>query len=255
VNAEARLRPGEFVRGSLRIAGRELAASFDGGIAPIYAIAFALLANSIFMNEFFLGGTARMTGYFDLLPLLLAFFLPAVSMRLWAEERKSRTLEWLLTLPVSPLQAVLGKFAAALGIYATLLATSLTIPIMLVALGEPDLGEIAGGYVGLVLLGALFLALGGLLSALTSDQIVAFVTSVLAAFALVLLGREEVVGVLDGLFPSLRLGSVCAAWLAALPRYESFVRGVIELSSSLYFLLATALLLGGTALVLERHRG
>src|SRR5262245_2303403 len=125
-----------FARGARLVAARELGAAFDSGIATIAAVTFTLLANSIFMNEFFLTGTLDMTSFFDLLPLLLAFFLPALSMRLWAEERKSRTIELLFTLPIRPLQAVLGKYLAALALYGLFLACTLPLPVMLLSSEE-----------------------------------------------------------------------------------------------------------------------
>lgn len=250
----SRLGPRELIDGALIIARRELGAYFDSAIAYVYTIAFCLLANSAFMNEFFLTGTVDMTGYFDLMPLLFAFFIPAVTMRLWAEERKSRTVELLLTLPIRPLQAVLGKFVAALALLALFLASSAPIVIMLCALGEPDLGRIAAGYAGLALLGGFLLAVGMLLSALATDQIVAFVTSTLVGFFFVLSGDERVVAVLDGLAPALGAGTFLFESISVLPHYESFVRGLIELSSVTWFLLMTAAPLWISALVLERNR-
>ncbi len=254
LGASNRLSPGELVAGTLVIAGRELAAYFDSAIAYVYTIVFALLANSIFMNEFFLTGNVDMTRYFDVMPLLLAFFIPAVTMRLWAEERKQRTVELLLTLPIRPMQAVLGKYLAALGLFALFLASSLPIVVMLAILGDPDLGLIVSGYLGLALLGSLFLAFGMLLSALSSDQIVAFVTSTMVAFLFVLSGNERVVTVLDGLFPKLGLGTLFYESVSVMPHYESLVRGVIELSALVWFGLIVALFLWTCALVLERNR-
>jgi ABC-2 type transport system permease protein len=236
------------------IAGRELAAYFDSAIAYVYTIAFALLANAIFMNDFFLVGRAEMTPFFDLLPLLLVFFLPAVTMRLWAEERQKRTIELLLTLPIRPLQAVLAKYLAALGLYALFLATSLPIPIMLVALGEPDLGRIAAGYLGLGLFGAAFLALGMFTSALTRDQIMAFVLATVAGFLLVLSGDERVVTVLDGLAPERAVGSWVYEHLSVLPPYERLVNGLVELSAVLFFAGLAATFLVANAVLLEVRR-
>ena len=233
---------------------REAAASLDVGISYVTTIAFALLVNSIFMNQFFLSGTVDMTGFFEFLPLALAFFLPAISMRLWAEERKQRTVELLLTLPIRPAQAVLGKYFAALLQYALFLACTLPIPIMLEVLGDPDRGLIFAGYLGLLGFGALFLALGSLLSALSKDQIVAFVVTTTLGYVLVLSGNEDVVSILDGLFPSLRIGSGLRNTLSVMPHYEAFVRGVIQLSSLIYFIGASALLLWTCGLVLERNR-
>ena len=125
---------------------------------------------------------------------------------------------------------------------------------MLEVLGDPDRGAILSGYLGLAAFGALFLALGGLCSALARDQIVAFVTSTLVGFALVLTGEERVAGVLDGLFPALALGSFLRENLSVLPPYGEFVRGIVRLSAVAYFGLLSGLALWATALVLERDR-
>lgn len=236
------------------IARRELASYFDSAIAYVYVVACVVLANSIFMNEFFLAGAADMSAYFDLLPLLLPFFLPAISMRLWAEERKQRTLELLLTLPIRPLQAILGKYAAALALYGLFLAGSLPIVAMLFALGDPDPGLLAGGYLGLVLFGALFVAFGAFLSALSGDQIVAFVTSTALGFAFVLTGHDRVVAVLDGLAPGWAPGSLLYESFSVMPHYDACVRGVVELSSLVYFGALSAVFLWATGFVLERYR-
>ncbi len=243
-----------FVSGVLTLAGREVRAIFDSKIAYVYAIAFALLANSIFMNEFFLAGRADMGPFFAGLPLLLCVFLPAVTMRSWAEETKSRTVELLLTLPIRPIQAVLAKFLAALVLYGVFLACSLPIPIMLFVLGDPDPGRILGGYLGAFGLGALLLAGGMFFSSLTSDQIVAFVLSALFGFALVLLGDERVVATLDGLVPGMAPGSFLYESLSALPPFEDLVRGVLSLSAVAYFAFGTLLFLVATAFCLEKNR-
>lgn len=249
-----RLTPGQMVSGTLVVARRELGAYFDSAIAYVYTIAFALLANSVFMNEFFLTGTVDMTGYFDQMPLFFAFFIPAVTMRLWAEEKKQRTVELLLTLPIRSMQAVLGKYLAAMVLLALFLASSLPIVVMLFALGSPDLGLIAAGYAGLLLFGGFLLGIGMLFSALSSDQIVAFVVSTLVGFLFVLTGDERVVAVLDGLFPALGIGTFLYESFSALPHYDGFVRGVIELSSVVYFALMTFAPLWIAALVLEKSR-
>jgi ABC-type transport system involved in multi-copper enzyme maturation permease subunit len=249
-----KLSPGELLQGTLIVARRELGAYFDSSIAYVYTIAFALLANAVFMNEFFLTGTVDMTGYFDRMPLFFAFFVPAVTMRLWAEEKKQRTIELLLTLPLRPFQAVLGKYLAALALFALFLASSLPIVVMLLVLGEPDLAQIACGYLGLLCLGSFFLGFGTLFSALSSDQIVAFVTSTLAAFAFVLSGDERVAAILDGLAPKLGAGTFLYESFSALPHYESFVRGMIALPALVYFGLMTLAPLWTSALVLEKNR-
>ena len=242
-------------RSTRAIFAREVGAIFDSKIAYVYAIAFALLANSIFMNEFFLVGLADMTPFFETLPLLLCVFLPAVTMRSFAEESKTRTIELLLTLPIRPLQAVLAKFGAALVLYAVFLACTLPIPFLLFRLGDPDAGRLLGGYLGAFGLGSVILALGLFVSALTSDQIVAFVLTSLVAFALVLVGNERVAAILDGLAENFSAGTFLLERVSLLPPFEAFVRGILELSSVAYLGGATLLFLLGAAFHLERKRG
>ncbi|RKY17049.1 MAG: ABC transporter permease [Planctomycetota bacterium] len=242
------------LEGVLVIAGRELGNYVDSKIAYVYAVAFVVLANSIFMNEFFLTGTVDMSGFFDLMPLLLPVFLPAVTMRLWAEERKQRTIEMLLTMPIRPGQAVLGKYLAALALFGLFLLGSLPIAVMLFALGDPDPGLIFSGYLGVFLFGAMLLALGTFLSALSSDQIVAFVTTTVAGFLLVLSGDDRVVAVLDGLFPGAELGTRVYESFSSAPHFDAFVRGVVGLPALVYFTGLSALFLWICALVLERQR-
>lgn len=250
----ARLSPTDIFAGIGFIAGREIGAYFDSSIAYVYTIAFVVLANAIFMNEFFLTGTVEMTYFFDLLPLLLVFFMPAITMRLWAEEKKTRTIELLLTLPIRTMQAVMGKYLAALALYGLFLLGSLPIPIMLIALGDPDIGLIVSGYLGLILFGALFLSFGMFLSALSSDQIVAFVLSAIVGFAFVLTGLDQVVAVLDGLFPAVNLGTILYENFSVMPHYDSMVRGAVELGGLLYFVLLSAVFLWLNAQLLERQR-
>lgn len=252
--ASPRMHPGEFVAGVRNVASRELGAIFDSSIAYVYIVAFAVLSNSIFMNEFFLAGRVDMTGFFERMPLLLGVFLPAVTMRLWAEERKQRTLELLLTLPIVPLQAILGKFIAAFVLLCVFLGLSLPIVVMLAVLGQPDFGLIAAGYLGVLFLGSLFLAGGMFLSALSGDQIVAFVLATVLCFVLVLSGNDKVVAVLDGLAPSLSPGTFLRETVSVAPSFESFVSGTVDLASVVYFGFFSAAFLWLNAVVLERTR-
>lgn len=243
-----------FVAGIRIIAGRETAAYFDSKIAYVFGIAFVVLANWLFMSRFFLTGLVDMTAFFDSMPLLLPFFIPAVTMRLWAEERKSRTIELLLTLPIRPLQAVLGKFLAALLLFALALAGTLPIVVMLLYLGDPDLGLILSGYLGLFLMGGMFLSVGLFLSALSSDQIVTFVLSSLACLLFVGTGNEWAVALLDGLQPALSVGTFLYESFSVIPHYDAFVRGLIGLPALIYMLGLSALFLWISAQVLERVR-
>lgn len=241
-----------FVAGVRLVAGRELRAYFDSPIAYIYAAVFLVLSGTTFMNSFFLEGVVDMSPYFEVLPFLLIPFVPAITMRSWSEEHAQGTVELLLTLPLEPLQAVVGKYAAALVYYLVVLAGSLPIVIMLVWLGQPDLGLILSGYLGALCLGALFLAFGQLLSSLTHNQIVAFVLAALLAFLLVFSGHVRVVEVVDGLAPSWQPGTWLADSVSCLPHYQAFVDGIVGLDHTLYFLLMSAFFLWMTQVGLRR---
>jgi ABC-2 type transport system permease protein len=249
-----RLSPREAATTAALVARREVAAYFDSNIAYVYTIGFVVLASSMFMNDFFLTGTADMTPFFDLLPLLLAVFIPAVTMRLWAEERKHRTIELLLTFPITPREAVLGKYLAAVSLYGLFLVGSLPIVVMLYALGDPDGGLIASGYIGLLFLGGQLIATGMFCSALSRDQIVAFITASLCAFAFVLSGNDRVVEVVDGMAPTLAAGTLIRDALSIAPHFDAFVRGSIELSSVLYFCGMSVAFLWMTTIVLTQDR-
>lgn len=233
---------------------RELSGWFDAPIAWL-AVAAALFAStSWFMNGFFLAGRLDMTPFFEGLPLCYLLFIPALAMRQWSEDLRTRTFELWMTLPLRPAQVVLGKYLAACVVLALFLAGTLGIVALLCALGEPDLGRIACGYAGAFLLGALLLALGQLCSALTADQVLAFAAAALASALLLESGDERVVAVLDGWSPALGLGSALARWFSALPHYAAFTAGRIPLASALYFAALSAACLAINGLVAARAR-
>ncbi len=250
----SRLTPIEFAAGTRIIFSRELAAYFDSPIAYIVGAVFLVLSCTIFMNDFFLKGVVDMSAYFRLLPFLLIPFIPAVTMRLWAEERAQNTFEFIMTLPLHSLQIVLGKYLAAFCFYLLVLLGTLPIVGMLLWLGNPDLGLILSSYVGAVLLGAFFLACGQFASGLTRDQIVAFVLATLLGFIFVLSGHEKVVEVLDGLGPELQFGSWLGESISVMPRYEAFGRGLISLADLLYFVLMITCFLTINQLTLNRSK-
>jgi len=243
-----------FVAGIAATARRELAAYFDSSIAYVALVVGLVSATTLYMNEFFLTGRLDMTPFFESLSWISILLACAISMRAWSEDLRTRTFELWMSLPLSPLEIVLGKFAAALALYAVFLAGTLPIVVMLCYLGDPDLGRIAAGYAGAFAMGAAFLAVGMLCSSLTSDQIVAFLSSAAVLGFLVFSGEERVVAVLDGMAPSIGLGSRIADWLSALPHYETFVRGAIAPASIAYFALLLAASLYLNTWVVTRHR-
>ena len=219
------------------IAGRELNAYYTSAIAYIAIIVFLSLTMGLYMAPFFTVLSADMRVFFTILPIVLCVFLPAVSMRLWAEERKQNTWEMLLTFPMRAFEMTLGKFLASLIFYLSALAGTLVVPLMLVLLGNPDLGPILGAYLGSLLLGAFFLSLGLFVSAMCRDQIVAFMLTLLGCFGFYLAGTEFVVTLAEAAWPG--LGSLLAEVVGVTQHYLTFTRGLLVLGDVLYFLIWT----------------
>lgn len=220
---------------------RELNSYFNSGIAYIYLIVFLVINNGLFMTRFFLIGRADMRLYFESLPTILFVFIPAVTMRLWAEDKKENTFELLMTFPMKPQELVLGKFLASLIFYSLALLSTITIPIILSAAGSPDIGAIIGGYLGSLLTGALFLAIGIFISGLTSEQIVAFVLTTLSCFLIFFLGTDFFASFIDGWFTG--WGTFIKNYIGAASHIISFSKGVISIKDILYFTAAISVFL------------
>ena len=218
------------MRNIIAIFKREFRAYFDSPIAYIFITAFLVISMWIFFKGFFLIGQVMMRGYFSLLPWLFLFFVPAVTMRLWAEEKKLGTLEVLMTLPVKDYEVILGKYLAAYLFLGLTILLSITLPITLAILGEPDLGPIIGGYVGAMFMGGAYLAIGLFASSLSENQIVAFILGIAFCFALFIIGEN---------FVLLAVPSRLAALLSQLglgSHFESIGRGVIDTRDIIYYL-------------------
>ncbi|MBK7878100.1 MAG: hypothetical protein IPJ77_20775 [Planctomycetes bacterium] len=252
--ASVRGRKPRFVAGIRAVVQRELGGWFDAPVAWI-ALALALFATSSwFLNEFFLANRLDLAPFFDRLPWVYVLLVPALAMRVWSEDLRARTFELWMTLPLTPLQVVLGKYVGALVVLAAFLAGTLPIVAFLCTLGSPDLGRIAAGYAGAFLLGAQLLALGQLLSALFADALVAFLASAVLSAVLLAAGEERVVAVLDGLAPALGGGRALADVLSPLPRYGAFVGGSVGLAAVLWFAATAAAFLWANVRVAERAR-
>jgi len=231
---------------------REFAAYFNSPIAYIFIIVFLIINCGLFMTPFFLSGAADMREFFNNLPLFLIFFIPAVSMRLWAEDKRSGTFELLMTLPMKSSQVMLGKYLAAMAFYVIALLGTLPIPIMLMVLGNPDVGAIVSGYIGALLLGGLYMSVGIFTSGLLRDQITAFILGMLACFLLFLLGMPFVSGTIDGWVSG--LGTFLQNAFGLMPHYQSLQRGVLELGDLVYFLALTGVFLVLNTLWLEGRK-
>lgn len=228
---------------------RELSAYFQSAIAAIFLIMFIVFSNGLFMLQFFQIGKADMRPFFYSLPFTLNIFLPALAMRLWAEDRRSGTFELLLTFPMRPHELVLGKYLAAFAFYLLALASTLTVPLMLSWLAPIDPGPVIGGYTGAALMGAFFLAVGILLSGFCKDQIVAFVLSAVAVFFLFYLGTDLFAAAIDGWASP--LGTFLKENVGVASHLNGFTKGVLDVRDILYFLSPVAALLFLNGLFLE----
>jgi ABC-2 type transport system permease protein len=233
---------------------RDFAAYFATPVAAVFLSVFLVLAAALpfQLGRFYELGQADLATFFAFHPWLYLFFVPAVAMRLWAEERKSGTLELLLTLPLSTAQAVAGKFLAAWTFVG--LALTLTFPMWITVnyLGEPDNGAILAAYAGSFLMAGGFLAIGSCLSAATRSQVVAYVLSVAVGLLLLLAGHDLVLAAVRAWAPAWLVDSVAA--LSFLTHFQAIARGVLDLADLLYFVLTIALWLAATAIVLDRGR-
>jgi ABC-2 type transport system permease protein len=239
------------MRSTLVILRRELESYFATPLAYVFIIIFLVMAGAttFFVGDFFDRGQADLQPFFAYHPWLYLVLIPALSMRLWAEERKSGTIELFLTLPISVWQAVLGKFLAAWAF--TGIALFLTFPLWITVniLGSPDNGVILASYAGSFLMAGAFLALGGTLSALTKSQVIAFVTTAAACFLFTVAGLPELLGFLSGWLPSRLLDT--AANFSFLGHFNAIQRGVIQLDDAVFFLSAILLFLFANTLVIE----
>jgi len=239
----------------LAIMRRELRSYFVTPLAYVFLVIFLFLAGvlTFYVGDFYERGLADLQPFFDFHPWLYLVFAPALTMRLWAEERKSGTLELLFTLPLSTTQAMLGKFLAAWAFVA--LALALTFPMWLTVnyLGNPDNGVILAGYLGSLLMAGSFLAVGCCISALTRSQVVAFILTVAVCFLLVMAGLPALQDLVNGLIPP---GMAAAlSELSILRHFRAIARGVLDLRDLIYFTLAIVTWLTAGVVILQLKRG
>jgi len=220
----------------------------------VFIVIFLVMAGvfTFYIGAFYDRGIADLDPFFNFHPWLYLFLVPAIAMRLWAEERRSGTVELLLTLPLTTWQAVLGKFLAAWLFVG--LALLLTFPVWLTAsyLGNPDHGVIAAGYIGSWLMAGGFLAIGACMSALTRNQVVAFILSVVVCFGFLLSGLPMVTDLFSGWAPQALLDTI--ANFSFLAHFATISRGVIDLRDLVYFALVIVFWLLANTIVLEMKK-
>ncbi|TKJ31268.1 MAG: hypothetical protein CEE40_01820 [Chloroflexi bacterium B3_Chlor] len=230
------------------IAQKELRAYFASPIAYVVIAAFLAIMGFFFWLIVSLSREASLRGVFANMAITLLFIAPALTMRLLAEEQRSGTIELLLTLPVRDWQVVLGKFLASLAVLALMLALTLYYPVLLLRFGDPDRGPIIGGYVGLLLLGGSFLAIGVFTSSLSRNQVVA---ALLGFGAMLILWLIDIAGRLLG--PPV---SDVVTYMSLSDHYFDFIRGIIDSKDVIFYLsvMAGFLFLSVETLQLRRWR-
>ncbi len=230
---------------------RELGSYFATPIAAVFIVIFLLLSGTFtfYLGNFFVRGQADLRPFFDFHPWLYLVLVPALAMRLWAEERKGGTIELLLTLPVTLAEAVVGKFLAAWCFTAVALALTFPMWITVNLLGDPDNGVILAGYLGSLFLAGGFLAIGSCMSALTTNQVIAFVLSVVVGLGFVLSGFPMVLDFVSGWAPHVIVSVISS--FSFLAHFDSITKGVVDLRDIVYFSSLIALWLFTTAMILE----
>ncbi len=209
---------------------KELMSYFNSPIAYIFVGVFLIVGNWLFFNSFYLVGQANMRNYFVLLPWIFLFLSPAVTMRLWAEEKKSGTIEFLLTLPLTDWQAVLAKFFSALSFIAVALLLTFTLPMTVAYAGNLDWGPVIGGYLGALLLAGSYLSLGLFVSGLTKNQIIAFILSLVACFTAFIIGADFV------LASAPKFAQPIMGFLGLGNHFYNIAKGVIDSKDVFYYL-------------------
>ncbi|MCG5056351.1 MAG: ABC transporter permease [Myxococcales bacterium] len=228
------------------ITKREIRTYFNSPVAYIVATVYMLLAGYFFFSGLFLEKQAEMRGYFGLTPIFFCFIVPAITMRLLAEEKGSGTLEMLITMPVRDWEVVVGKFLAALALMATVIGATLVYAFTVASVGDLDTGPAIAGYLAMLLMSAAYAAIGVMASAFTRNQIVAFIVAFGISFALFIFGSIVPLAP-QSLQPLL-------AWLAIGEHMQSMARGVVDTRDVLYYLSIIAVSLVVASVTLESRK-
>lgn len=236
------------------IAKRELGAYFASPVAYVFIVIFLLLAGffTFSVGQFFELGEASLTSFFYWHPWLYLFLVPAVGMRLWSEERRQGTMELLLTMPVTTWQAILGKFLASWAFLA--IALLLTFPIVLTVnyLGDPDNGIVFAGYIGSLLLAGAYLAISSMTSAMTRNQVVSFIVSVVICLFLIIAGFGPVTDMLTNWGSAALVDTVAS--FSVITHFDPFQKGIVDIRDVIFFLSVIAFALFTTGVIIRAHR-
>ncbi len=242
------------MKNSIAIFKRELSSYFATPVAYVFIVIFLIMSGALtfYLGNFYERGQADLISFFNFHPWLYLFLVPAISMRLWAEERKSGSIELLMTLPISVGQSVTGKYLAAWVFIG--LALVLTFPIWITVnyLGDPDNGVIFAAYIGSFLMAGGFLAIGACISAMTKNQVIAFIITVVICFIFLLAGSPLVLNFFKAWIPQSIVDAISS--LSFLTHYISISKGVIDLRDVIYFFTLIGFWLYANALVVDMKK-
>jgi len=233
---------------------RELGSYFSSPVAYVFLVIFLLLTGffTFTAGNFFERGEASLSAFFGWHPWVYLVLVPAVGMRLWAEERRSGTLELLLTMPVAPWQAIVAKFLASWAFLAVALALTFPTVITVNVLGDPDNGVIVAGYLGSFLLAGAYLAISCMTSAMTRNQVVAFILSLVLCLFLILAGFNPVTDLMVRWASPAVVDTVAA--FSVITHFDGFQRGVIDTRNLFFFLSVIGFALFATGVIIRGHR-
>jgi ABC-2 type transport system permease protein len=231
---------------------REFLGYFRSPVAYVFLIVFSIasIGLAFFVGGFFKAGLATMDSYFTFYPWLFLFLIPAAGMRLWSEEKRTGTVELLFTLPITTLEAVMGKYLAAWAFLSLAILLSLPMALTVAYLGDPDWGVIISTYLGSILMAGSYLGVCSLTSSLTKNQVISFVISVIACLILLFLGWSVFSGVLGSIFPVWMVDLLSN--FSFITHFDAFTKGIVDPKDVVFFLSLTGFTLFLNVIALER---
>ena len=230
----------------LPIFKREMHAYFFSPVAYIVISVFLLITGWFFTGQLFLANDSSLRGMLDIIPFIFIFFVPAVTMRLISEERKSGTIELMFTMPISDFEIIVGKFLAGLGLLVVAVLFTLPYAFTLIVLGQPDIGMLVTGYIGLMLMGAAYVSIGVFASTVTKNQVIAFIVAFAVIFTLWLL-RQFLMVMPSSVAPVLQ-------YLSIDYHFENIARGVIDSRNVIYYVSLVVVMLSLAKVSLESRK-
>ena len=244
----------DFVRNSGAILAREFSGYFGSPVAYVFIVIFLMLCGffTFSLSHFYEMGQADLRAFIEWHPWIFLFLVPAVAMRLWAEERRTGTIELILTLPVTLAQVIVGKFLAAWFFIGVALILTFPMVLTVLYLGHPDMGAIVCGYFGSFLMAGAYLSVGCMTSAMTRNQVISFILSVVICLFLVLAGWPPVTDILTGWAPVWLVNVVSG--FSFMPHFTSMGRGVVDLRDLCYFVSVIFFMLFANGVILQNRR-